>query len=212
MKITEDFEKSIYSQNGEDGIIEHIFNMIGTTNKVSVEIGVSVASSDAYENNTYNLILKGWKAFWFDCLDINVPENCIFTKKLLTADNIVSTFEEVGIPKDVDLLSIDIDGNDYHIRESLSEYNPRLCIMEYNGCFDATTDYIMERNDDYVWSNPRKDYVASLTSMTKQANRFGYDLVYCDSNGVNAFFVRKDLNCFTTLTPQEAWKKVIWDR
>lgn len=206
------YEHKVFSQNGEDGIIQHIFDEIGTTNKVAVEIGVSVGPDNIYENNTYNLIMQGWSAFWFDCVDTAAPNNCTFTKQLLTADNIVEVFEGAGVPKDMDLLSIDVDGNDYHLRESLSAYNPRVCIMEYNGCFDGTTEYIMERNDDYMWRDNRKDYGASLTSMTIQADRLGYDLVHCDTNGVNAFYVRKDLNCFKTLTPKEAWRRVIWDR
>lgn len=207
------YERKVYSQNGEDGIINYIFDNINTTNKIAVEIGVSVGPDNIYENNTYNLLLQGWKTFWFDCEDVEVPsKDCVFTKKLLTADNVVKTFEDAGVPKDIDLLSIDVDGNDYHLRESLSIYNPRVCIMEYNGTFDGETDYIMERNDDYVWKDHRKDYGASLTAMTKQADRLGYDLIYCDNNGVNAFYVRKDLNCFKTVKPKDAWRRVIWDR
>lgn len=206
------FEKKIHSQCGEDGIIQHIFEKIGTTNKVAAEIGVAPCSAVQYENNTYNLILNGWKAFWFDCIDTPTPANCIFTKKILTADNVLDTFESVGVPKDIDLLSIDVDGNDYHLRESLALYNPRVCIMEYNGTIDALTEYVMVRNDDYMWKYPAKDYGASLLSLTKQADKFGYDLIYCDENGVNAYFVRKDLNCFGVAKPEDTWKRVVWDR
>lgn len=205
------YEDKIYSQGPEDGIIRHIFNTIGTTNKIAVEIGVSAGSS-GYENNTMYLNTQGWKTYWFDCLDNNaVPENCIFTKKLLTADNIAQEFKSLDIPKDIDLLSIDIDSNDYHIREALSEYRPRVCIMEYNGCFDKSTEYIMPRNDEYNWQGiDQRDFGASLKSYTKQANRLGYDLVYCDSNGVNAFFIRKDVNVFPAKTSEEAWIKLYW--
>jgi hypothetical protein len=205
------FENKVYSQNGEDGIIEHIFNYIGTTNKVFAEIGVSAISYNLIENNTMNLLQKEWSGYWFDCLDTSVQKNCIFTKKLLTADNVLEIFEALNIPKDLDLLSIDIDGNDYHVRESLKDYKPRLCIMEYNGCFDGSVEYIMPRNDDYYWKgSEQRDFGASLKSYTYQANLLGYDLVYCDSNGVNAFFIRKDINVFKPLSSEEAWVKLCW--
>jgi hypothetical protein len=211
MSTLEQFEKSIYSQNGEDGIIEHLFNELGTTNKIAVEIGVSVGPH-GIETNTTNLLQQDWKSCWFDCMDnFNVPNNCIFTKKFLTADNVVETFESLNIPKEMDLLSIDIDGNDYHLREALCEYRPRVCIMEYNGCFDGNEEYVMPRNDDYYWPGPQdRSFGASLKSFTKQANRFGYDLVYCETQGVNAFFVRKDINVFKPLTSEEAWIKLCW--
>lgn len=211
MNTFQAYEKKVYSQNGEDGIIEYIFNSIGTTNKIAVEIGVS-SGSNGSENNTMFLAIQGWKTYWFDCLDNNsVPNNCTFTKQILTADNVVKTFESLDIPKDIDLLSIDIDGNDYHIREALSEYRPRVCIMEYNGCFDSKEEYIMPRNDNYFWPGINdRTFGASLKSYAIQAERMGYDLVYCDSLGINAFFVRKDVNVFKSLTSQEAWIKLWW--
>lgn len=205
------YENKIYSQNGEDGIIEHIFDTIGTTNKIAIEIGVSTGPTNI-ETNTANLIANGWNAYWFDCLVNNeVPNNCIFTKKMLTADNVVETFERLDIPKDIDLLSIDIDGNDYHLREALSQYRPRVCIMEYNGCFSGEIEYIMPRNDSYYWPGETdRNFGVSLKSCVIQADRLGYDLVYCESNGVNAFFVRKDVNVFKPTTSEEAWVKLHW--
>ena len=204
-------EKNIYSQNGEDGIIEHIFNTIGTTNKVAAEIGVSaVSKATGAETNTQYLAEQGWKTYWFDCENVvEIPFDCTFTRKFLTADNVKQTFELLNIPKDLDLLSIDVDGNDYHLREALADYNPKVCIMEYNGCFNGTEEYIMPQNDSYRWHGQR-DFGASLASYTKQADRLGYDLVYCTSEGVNAFFVRKDVNIFKPRTAQEAWIKLCW--
>lgn len=211
MNTFQTYEKKVYSQNGEDGIIEHIFNSIGTTSKIAVEIGVS-SGSNGSENNTMLLTTQGWKTYWFDCLDNNsVPSNCTFTKHMLTASNVVSIFENLNIPKDIDLLSIDIDGNDYHIREALKEYKPRVCIMEYNGCFDGAVEYVMPRDDNYFWAGTSdRTFGASLKSYTLQAEALGYDLVYCDSLGVNAFFVRKDVNVFKPLTSEEAWVKLWW--
>lgn len=208
-----EFEKKVYSQQGEDGIIEHIFDKIGTTNKIAVEIGVSANGGIAprgSECNTHYLATKGWKTYWFDMMDIDVsPENCTFIKGALSPETVSDTFKQLQIPKEMDLLSIDIDSNDYYIRESLGEYSPRVCIQEYNGAFDATTEYIMPRDDEFK-VNRGIYFGASLTSIVKQAERQGYDLVYCDKRGVNAFFVRKDINPFPVKTPEEAWVKLFW--
>jgi hypothetical protein len=204
------YENKIYSQNGEDGIISHIFDHIGTTNKIAVEFGVS-AGGDGLETNTRNLADKGWKTFWFDGEDAqHIPTNCIFAQRLLTPDNICQAFAEQNIPQEFDLLSIDVDGNDYHLRQALAEYSPRVCIMEYNGCYPADVEYIMPHDDSYQWKLWETNFGASLLSYTNQANSMNYDLVYCDSKGVNAFFVRRDVNVFTPKTCQEAWVKLWW--
>jgi hypothetical protein len=211
-----EYEKKISSQQGEDGIIEHIFSKIGTTNKVAVEFGVAANPSgiSGGESNTLNLAVQGWQTFWFDGAPINnLPAGCTFKQAILTPDNICDIFEEVVVPKDLDLLSIDVDGNDYHLREKLSGYNPRVVIMEYNGSYDGVTEYIMPHNDNYSWQGVNdRSFGASLLSLTQQADRLGYDLVYCDQNGVNAFYVRKDINPFPVKTSQEAWIKLIWTR
>jgi hypothetical protein len=205
-----EFENKIHSQNGEDGIIKFIFDKIGTTNKIAVEFGVSAGGS-GLETNTLQLSKDEWKLYWYDILPItHVPQNCIFEQVKLTVENIVSTFNASKIPKEFDLLSIDIDGNDYYIREALLEFSPRVCIMEYNGSYDGVTEYIMPRNDEYIWTKKDTRFGASLKSLTMQADRLGYDLVYCESKGVNCFFVRKDINPFEKQSSEYAWKKLWW--
>lgn len=220
--ITARNEKQIYSQNGEDGIIDHIFAAIGVTNRVAVEIGVSVTSTDEQgnyisnrlENNTAALADGAWKLYWFDIIaPFATPNNCTFTNKFLTKFNIIGTFEQINIPREFDLLSIDIDSNDYYLRDALKDYSPRVVIMEYNGCFDGSVEHIMPYNENYVWrGHSDREYGASLKSLTKQADRLGYDLVYCEKNGVNAFFIRKDVNVFRPLTSEEAWVRLWWAR
>ena len=201
------FEKRIYSQNGEDGVIEKIFDKIGTTNKIAVEFGVS-AGGGGMQTNTRLLAEQGWKVFWYDIKNAtNLPPNCVFAKEFLTSDNVVQVFENSGIPKEFDLLSIDVDGNDYHMREALKEFSPRVCIMEYNGYYSGNAEYIMPMNNNYRWKG-QINFGASLKSYTDQANRLGYDLVYCDQNGVNAFFIRKDVNIFSPKTSEAAFVKL----
>lgn len=205
--ISKNNEFKVHSQSGEDGIIEHIFNNIGTTNKIAVEIGVTAGG----ETNTQNLSENGFQLYWLDCLyRKDLPKLCTFHQEFITKDNIIGIFQKLNIPIEFDLLSIDIDGNDYHIREKLKDYNPRVIIMEYNGIHKPNEDYIMPYNENYEWKYPSPIFGASLSSLTKQANKLGYDLVYCTQNGVNSFFIRKDINPFDALMPKDAWNELEW--
>lgn len=205
------YEKSIFSQNGEDGVIEHIFDKLGTTNKIAVEFGVS-ATGGGLQNNTRNLANKGWQLFWFDILDMkeNIP-NCKFKKIKLSVDNVENEFEQAGIPIDFDLLCIDIDGNDYHLREKLKKYNPRVCVLEYNGTKLSDEEYIMPYNENYSWRGVKDhSFGSSLMSLTKLLDKLGYDLIHVENNGINAFYARKDINHFPKRNVSEVWKPVVW--
>lgn len=210
--ITKNHEEKITSQNGEDGIIKHIFDIIGTTNKIAVEFGVSL-NKNIIESNTNNLLLDDWKAFWFDLNKIDhIPPNCKFTEIKLTKDNIEDTFLENKIPYEFDFLSIDIDSNDYHMRDALKNFSPRVYVIEYNGSYGPLIEYVMPYNENYSWSNSFKDTVfgASLKSLEQQGDNLGYDLVYCDQSGINAFFIRKDINVFKKLKSEDAWVPLFW--
>ena len=201
-----EFEKKIYSQNGEDGIISHIFNKINVTNQLAVEFGV-----DSNESNTRYLAEQGWDCRWFDAFNIEeIPQNIKFSRAWLTPFTITIEFKAADIPTEFDLLSIDVDGNDYHLREAIDMYRPRVIVQEYNGCFGPNQEYIMPRNDAYQWRLWDKNFGASLLSLTKQAESLGYDLVYCESKGVNAFYVRSDINPFPCVTVEQAWRPLWW--
>jgi hypothetical protein len=203
-----EFENKIYSQNGEDGIISYIFENIGATNNVAVEIGVTDGGSGT-QNNTRLLAENGWRTFWFDLKPPSyIPVNCKFSNKKLNMTNISESFELVSIPKEFDLLSIDIDSNDYYLREALSNYKPRVYIMEYNGFYNSSANYVMPYDENYVWSGSKRNFGASLLAYKNQADRLGYDLVYCEYRGINAFFIRKDLNPFKKKSIEELYVKL----
>lgn len=204
------YERKVFSQNGEDGIIEHIFNKIGTTDKIAVEIGVA-ADGDGHECNSRYLAEKGWHCYWFDEARVTYKSpNVTFIEKFLTPENIEQEFSSAGLPKEFDFLGIDIDGNDYYIRQALKNYRPRVVVLEYNGSFLPNDEYIMPRNDDYHWKLWEKNFGASLMSFYKQAQELGYDLVYCENRGVNAFFIRQDLNPWSACEPKDVWVKLWW--
>ena len=200
-------ENRVYSQNGEDGIIQHIFDCIGTTDRLAVEFGVG----DGQETNTRLLAQQGWQCVWFDGYPADhVPTGVRFRRAWLTPVTLPLEFQQANVPAEFDLLSIDVDGNDYHLRESIADYRPRVIVQEYNGCYGPDEVYVMPRNDSYRWQLWEKNFGASLLSLTHQACNLGYDLIYCESRGVNAFFVRSDINPFAVLTVSQAWRPLWW--
>src|SRR4051794_34906020 len=133
-------EFQMFSQTGADGIIAEIFRRIGCTNSIFVEFGVG----NGLENNTTALLLQGWSGVWIEASERSNKEirknlkPLIDDQKLsvlaqfITRDNIVGLFEDCGMPTDLDLVSIDIDGNDYWVWEALlSRYTPRVVVIEY---------------------------------------------------------------------------------
>lgn len=198
-KCLEKYGFKVYSQNDEDGIIEEIFNRIQTTNKKFIEFGVQ----DGIESNGHYLLLKGWTGFWIECDGNAVREinkkfaNVINNKKLsiakeyITKDNINTIFEKYGMTGEIDLLSVDIDGNDYHVWESISVVNPRVVVVEYNAKIPPSCEWVMPYCEEHMWDGGDK-HGASLAALEKLAQQKGYVLVGTNISGVNAFFVRKD--------------------
>lgn len=180
------FEQKIYSQNGEDGILKAIFYKIGTTNKFCVEFGVQ----DGKECNTRYLIeKKAWNFLHMDCGD-NLPST--IKKEFINAENINSLFEKYKVPKHFDLLSIDIDFNDYWVWKAIQGYSPRVVVIEYNSSVPPNESKVVKYDPNSMWDGSNY-FGASLIAMKNLGETKGYTLLACDSNGVNAFFVRTDL-------------------
>lgn len=196
-KNLRNFEKKVFSQNGEDGIIQEIFKRIGTQNQYFVEFGVE----NGQECNSRFLLEKmGWKGLWIDGSEANVKKARAQFEKFplkvdchfITADNIQGIFSAHHVPEDLDLLSIDIDGNDFWILKKLESYRPRLLVVEYNASYHPTIEWVMPYNPEHRFDGTSY-FGASLLSFTEFMKKRNYTLVACDSNGVNAFFVRNDL-------------------
>lgn len=180
------FEQRIYSQNGEDGILKIIFDKIGTTNKFCVEFGVE----DGTECNTRYLIDKGgWNFLQMDCGD-NLPAT--IKKEFVTAENVNQLFKKYDVPREFDLLCIDIDFNDYWVWKSISEYSPRVVAIEYNHHFPPADAKVVKYDPQAKLKTPSY-FGASLLALAKLGKSKGYTLLVCDNRGVNAFFVRSDL-------------------
>lgn len=195
----EQYGYKVYSQNDEDGIIQEIFNRIGTTNKKFVEFGVQ----NGLESNCHYLLHKGWSGLFIEgdeksCDEIKVKfKPVIHDGKLhlihafINRDNINGLIGSV-YTGDIDLLSIDIDGNDYHIWKAIDVIRPRVVIIEYNGKFSPDVEWIMGYYEHHIWRGSDW-HGASLKSLEILGRDKGYQLVGTNLNGSNAFFVRCDL-------------------
>lgn len=194
----ERFGFKVYSQNDEDGIIEEIFKRIETTNKTFVEFGVE----NGLESNGHYLLHKGWNGLWIEGDGKAVNEMRQLFKKpiegkrlavvndFITKDNINTLIEEGGIGGEIDLLSVDIDGNDYWVWEAIKCISPRVVIIEYNGKFPPNFEWVMEYDSNHIWQKD-DNQGASLKSLELLGLKLGYQLVGTNVMGINAFFVKE---------------------
>lgn len=116
-------------------------------------------------------------------------------KEFITAENINDILSKYGVPREFDLLSIDIDFNDYWVWKSIDEkkFSARVVVIEYNSSIPPTESKVVEYEPYRSWDGKTNYFGASLLALVKLAKEKGYTLVCCDSRGVNAFFVRNDL-------------------
>jgi len=192
------YGQSVNSQNGEDGILNEIFRRIGRTDRVFVEIGVG----DGLENNSAFLLAQGWRGYWVDGNDSFVEriapalvgrgDRLQWRVRFVDRENIAATLDEMSVPQEFDLLSLDVDQNTYYLWEGLAARRPRVVVVEYNAAIPPDVDWKVEYAKDRVWDGSQ-NYGASLKAFENLAAGYGYSLVGCDFNGVNAFFVRDDL-------------------
>lgn len=199
-----DYEFKIFSQWGDDGLIQYLIKNIKIENEVFIEFGVE----DYSESNTRFLMMNNnWKGVVMDGSEENMArlrnQNWFWKYSLkskavfITKENINELLAETGF-KDIGLLHIDLDGNDAHILAELDlhELNPAIIIMEYNAVFgkDRAISVPYDKNffrTDKHYSNLY--YGASLAALTYIANNKGYGLIGCNLAGNNAYYVRKDL-------------------
>ena len=199
------FGIKIYSQNDEDGIILYILKHIGIKTKKFVEVGVE----NGIECNTTNLLknfdwggvqIEGNKKLYNNA---KIQLKKVLGKKIknlkllnifVTKKNINQILKKYS-GKEIDLLSIDIDGNDFWIWKAINCVKPRLVVIEYNSFFGPNISAAIKYNSKFSWDhyNNKPYYGASLKALEKLGKQKKYSLVGVDKNGVNAFFIRNDL-------------------
>lgn len=198
----EDVEFQVFSQNGEDGIIQYIINKIPIPYKIFIEFGVETY----LESNTRFLLTNNqWSGLLIEADNdfINFIKKSNYYQKydlslkksFITKENINQIINEYTAIKDIGLLSIDIDGNDYWIWETINAITPRIVILEYNATFGNKNSVSIPYNSDFS-----KDYHyselyfgCSLQALIQLGIKKGYEFIGTESSGTNAFFVRKDL-------------------
>lgn len=208
-------EFKVYSKHGCDGILAYIFSKIGVTNHTFVEIGVE----DGRECNTANLSRNfGWSGLLIDANAAWIKSAQDFYKEykvktvasFVTSENINQLLQDNGLKEEVDLLSVDIDSNDYWVWRSITVINPRVVVIEYNSAFglrSMTIKYDPRFHYQETYKQNPLYYGASLVALTKLAKKKGYILVACDSHGHDAYFVRNDAapGPFVELSPEESF-------
>lgn len=182
------YEKSLYSQNGEDGVLAKIFQLIEPKSRFCVEFG---GFDGITGSNTHLFRLQGWSCVQFD-RQYQIPRLGLY-REFLTAETINQVFEKYQVPEELDLLSIDIDYNDFYIWKALDpKYRPVVVLIEYNATHLPHEDKVVQYRPIYVGDDTNY-YGASILALYRLGRAKGYSLVYADANGVNLFFIRDDL-------------------
>ena len=197
-----EMEFQVFSQFGDDGIIQFLISRLPISSRTFIEFGVE----DYQESNTRFLLVNNrWTGLIID----GGPENVRFIKQdgvyfahrlhveqaFITRENINELLARAEFPEEVGLLSIDIDGNDYWIWEAINVVRPTIVVIEYNSAFGPENQWTIPYEPDFQWKNEGAAsyyWGASLAAFTALGKSKGYDLFGCNSAGNNAYFIRQD--------------------
>ncbi|MGL5114615.1 MAG: DUF4214 domain-containing protein [Beijerinckiaceae bacterium] len=190
-----------FSQADEDGILAAILHRLDRPKGRFLEIG----ASDGMENNTTHLLLQGWSGVWIEADPALVERARVRFRPFIGAgtlkvihafaalDTIGDVLEQANMGRTIEVLSVDIDGNDHAITGACLEHlSADVAIVEYNPKFGPVVDWVMPYDPRHVW---RQDdwYGASLSAFARLMGRHSLSLVGCNMLGSNAFFVRDAL-------------------
>lgn len=197
------YGKRVFSQSDEDGLTMEIIKRLKINKGNFIELGVG----NGTENNTLVLLALGFRGAWIGgeslAFQIGVDNLRLnYQKEWITLENIQNLIENaiLFIDNDMpDVLSVDLDGNDYFFIEKIFNLGvyPKLLICEINGIFPPPIRFSVDYNPSHRWN--RDDYQgASLSKMNELLEKNGYKLIVCNAaTGVNAFFVKeKDFHLF----------------
>lgn len=188
-----DFAKDVHSQCGEDGIIAEILRRLPTRDRWCVEFGAwdgfSYSNTAAlWEAGYYRVLIEG-DARRFAALERRLgrsPRTHLIKAMVgwTAPDSLDLLLKETPVPTDFDLLSIDIDGNDYHVWSAVEEYRPKLVVIEFNPTIRNGVRFVQEPDSGLHQSS-------SIDSLVDLADQKGYELAA--TTEFNAFFVSREL-------------------
>ena len=188
------YRRNITSEHGEDGIIKRIFNVIGEETRWCVELG---ALNGVHGSNVWQLVKnEGWSGVlieadktYFEKLrkefaDTPLAQCVNAFVSFEGPQSLNSIFAQTRLPKNFDLFSLDIDGNEYHLWDSLADYRPRVMVVEFNPSIPNDVSFVQPRDMNVFQGS-------SLSALVELGKRKGYELIA--ANEVNAFFVLREL-------------------
>lgn len=209
-------EFRVFSQWNEDGIIQHLISHTPLAERSFIEFGVE----DYRESNTrFLLVNDNWRGLILDLsadfedfiadsgLAWRHPIESVVTS--VSRNNVNRLFADAGFTGDVGLMSIDIDGNDYWVWETCDIVRPRIVVCEYNATWGLDHKVCVPYDPEFVPAKAhpsRLCYGASLPALAHLARAKGYDFVGCESHGVNAFFVRSDVNQLPIVSVEDGYR------
>jgi hypothetical protein len=196
-------EFTVFSQFGEDGILQFLVQRVPIEHEVFVEFGVE----DYHESNTrFLLVHDNWRGLIIDGGTTHVEflratglgwrHHIDALSAFIDRDNINGLIHGAGIEGDIGVLSVDIDGNDYWVLERIDVVSPRILVVEYNSTFGPEAAVTVPYEPSFVRGEQHPSWLywgASLAALTRLADRKGYALVGGNKAGNNAFFVRRDV-------------------
>ena len=185
------FENKIFSQNGEDGIIMKLVELIyngDNHNRFYVEFGVE----NGIECNT-RILREKYNLNGLQMDGSNQNDNINLKKEFITKENVVELFRKYNVPQKINILSVDIDFNDFYcLKEILDNYQCDIIICEYNATHLPNEDKIIIYDKNGRWDGSNY-FGVSLLSLDKLGKKYDYSLIYCDKKGVNSFFIHNDI-------------------
>ena len=201
----------VISQNEEDGLLIEVFSQVGTTNRRFVEVGCGVNGG----NSGFLACECGWSGLMIDAQPTAVEKVAVrFASEQVLAEchqmsreNINSVLDDAGFTGEIDLLSVDVDGNDFWLWDALTVCRPRVVIIEYNYLLGPTVAATIPYDPKFfIKAAPTRAYRgASLEAMVRLARHKGYRLIACER--VNAVFLREDVPSeLPTLTSDLAYQ------
>ena len=212
----QDAEFKVFSQWGDDGIIQYLINQVRPPVETFIEFGVE----NYKESNTRFLLLNNnWKGLVLDCSEENIrsirsqplywKHDITAVPAMVSAENINRLFADAGFTGETGLLHIDIDGNDYWVWKAINVIQPVIVIMEYNSVLGADRAITIPYDPSFNRTKAHHTnlyFGASLPALCKLAKEKGYSFVGSNSNGNNAYFVRNDkIGNIKVLSPQEGF-------
>lgn len=196
-------EMCVFSQWGEDGIIEWLVAHLPNINTRFVEFGVE---SFAEANCRFLLMNRNWKGLVFDGSDANIQAlrseslywkyDITATTAFITRENINNLISQNGVAGEIGILSVDIDGNDYWVLEAIDVVRPAIIICEYNPILGDTRPVTVPYRADFTRFSGHHSglyFGASILAIRYLMAARGFTFVGTNSNGINAFFIRNDL-------------------